>query len=269
MGQLNMIQKKMLGNTGISVSQIGLGTVKFGRNQKIYYPDAFTLPSDKEILALLDCAQELGINILDTAPAYGTSEERLGKLLNDRQHWILCTKVGEEFINGESFFDFSAANLRKSIERSLTRLHTDYLDLVLVHSNGEDKKIIDQDVFSTLANLKESGLIRAFGMSTKTIDGGLLAVDQSDVVMVTYNPVHTVEQSVIAHANEKNKGIFIKKGLASGHLQKIADTDPVQTAMQFIFREAGVSSLILGTLNQAHLKYNVQCASQVLRAKHL
>lgn len=266
-----MIKKTWLGNTGISVSQIGLGTVKFGRNQNIYYPETFSLPTDKEILALLECAEELGINVLDTAPAYGTSEERLGKLLSgQRQNWVLCTKVGEEFINGESFFDFSADHVRMSVERSLKRLHTDYLDIVLVHSNGEDKKIITQEaVFSTLDDLKKAGLIRAFGMSTKTIDGGLLAVDHSDVVMVTYNPAHTVEQSVIAHAKQKNKGVFIKKALSSGHLQKIAGDHPIQTAMQFIFREPGVSSIILGTLNPAHLKYNVQCAADALIAQNL
>src|ERR1700722_19228645 len=91
MGQIAaMIQKTQLGNTNISVSRIGLGTVKFGRNQKINYPTPFSLPSDKEILALLNCAQELGINVLDTAPAYGSSEERLGNLLNgQRSDWIL------------------------------------------------------------------------------------------------------------------------------------------------------------------------------------
>jgi len=261
-----MIQKTQLGNTNISVSRIGLGTVKFGRNQKINYPTTFSLPSDKEILALLSCAQELGINVLDTAPAYGNSEERLGNLLDgQRPDWILCTKVGEEFINGESSFDFSAIGIRKSIERSLKRLHTDYLDIVLVHSNGEDKKIITEDaVFLTLADMKKSGLIRSFGMSTKTIDGGILAVDHSDVVMVTYNPVHTAEQPVIAYAQQKNKGIFIKKALASGHLQKIAAHDPIQATMQLIFAEPGVDSVILGTLNQAHLKYAIDCAEQAL-----
>jgi len=261
-----MIQKTLLGNTTILVSRIGLGTVKFGRNQKINYPATFSLPSDKEILALLNCAQELGINVLDTAPAYGSSEERLGKLLHgQRSDWILCTKAGEEFINGESSFDFSAAGIRNSIERSLKRLHTDYLDIVLVHSNGEDKKIITEDaVFLTLADMKKSGLIRSFGMSTKTLDGGILAVDYADVVMVTYNPVHTAEQPVIVYAQQKNKGILIKKALASGHLQKISTDDPVQTAMQFIFREPGVSSVILGTLSQTHLEYNIKCAKQVL-----
>jgi predicted aldo/keto reductase-like oxidoreductase len=104
-------------------------------------------------------------------------------------------------------------------------------------------------------------------MSTKIIEGGLLAVEQSDVVMVTYNPIQTMEQPVIAYAKQKNKGIFIKKALCSGHLQQIKEQDPVQAAMQFIFLEPGVSSIIVGTLNEAHLKYNVQCAEQALRAQ--
>lgn len=256
------MKKIILGNTHLSVSRIGLGTVKFGRNQQVKYPDPFDLPTDHTILDLLAHAQELGINLLDTAPAYGASEERLGKLLGkNRHHWVLCTKVGEEFINGQSHFDFSEKQVRFSIDRSLKRLNTDYLDLVLVHSNGEDKKIIEENgIFDVLNTLKESGKIRAFGMSSKTIEGGMLAVEHSDVVMVTYNPMDTAEQLVIAHAHKKNKGVLIKKALASGHLQKISENDPIQEAMYFIFQQPGVSSIVLGTLNKAHLTYNVKCA---------
>ena len=259
-----MIPKIRLGATEILISRIGLGTVKFGRNTKINYPEKFDLPSDTSSLALLDYAQELGINLLDTAPAYGTSEERLGKLIkNQRRDWVLCTKVGEEFVEDESSFYFSTEHIQKSIQRSLQRLQTDYLDIVLVHSNGDDKKIIEEEsVFSVLAEMKKSGLIRAFGMSTKTIEGGMLAVDQSDIVMVTYNPIQIEEQSVIAYAAEKNKGVFIKKALVSGHLQKISGDDPVQAAMNFIFKEPGVTSVITGTLDQAHLKHNVQSAEK-------
>ena len=58
--------------------------------------------------ALLDRARALGINLLDTAPAYGTSEARLGKLLaGERADWILCTKVGESFDGRISTHDFS------------------------------------------------------------------------------------------------------------------------------------------------------------------
>jgi aryl-alcohol dehydrogenase-like predicted oxidoreductase len=263
-----MIPKRTLGGTDMAVSVIGLGTVKIGRNQQVHYPAGFELPTDKAILNLLACAKELGINLLDTAPAYGSSEERLGSLLkNDRAEWILSTKVGEEFVNGASHFDFSAAAIRHSVERSLKRLKTDYLDIVLVHSNGEDKTLIEErDVFATLAELKTAGLIRSFGMSTKTVEGGLMAVNHSDIVMVTHNPTYTAEQSVITYAHQKHKGIFIKKALASGHLQKISEQgDPVALAMQCIFQEPGVSSVIVGTLNPDHLKQNVLSAEPFVR----
>jgi aryl-alcohol dehydrogenase-like predicted oxidoreductase len=72
------LPKQKLGATGLDVSVLGLGTVKFGRNQKIKY-DFFELPSDDAILTLLDDALSLGVNLLDTAPAYGTSGRAVGK----------------------------------------------------------------------------------------------------------------------------------------------------------------------------------------------
>ena len=259
------MKKVFLANTGIEVSCVGFGTVKFGRNEGVKYPESFELPNENQMTGLLDLAQELGINLLDTAPAYGDSEERLGKILKGRRHeWVICTKAGEEFVNGESFYEFSKDKIRKSIERSLQRLKTDYLDIVLIHSNGEDEKIIKEDhVFETLADMKKEGLIRAYGMSTKTVAGGILAVDQSDVVMVTYNPQSVEERPVIQHAKEKNKGIFIKKAFASGHLVA-SNEDAVLEALKFIFAEPGVTSVILGTLNPWHLIHNVKCAEQVI-----
>jgi aryl-alcohol dehydrogenase-like predicted oxidoreductase len=263
-----MLKQNVLADTGISVSAIGLGTVKFGRNEQVQYPEKFALPDDAQILELLAVAQELGINLLDTAPAYGSSEERLGTLLkNQRAQWVLSTKVGENFIEGKSSFDFSPEGVQQSIERSLKRLHTDYLDIVLIHSNGEDTKIIEENaIFETLAELKQAGKIRSYGMSTKTVAGGLLALQHSDIVMVTHNPTYAAEKSVIDYAHANNKGVFIKKALASGHLQKIAGSDPVLAALKFIFSEAGVSSVILGTLKPEHLRYNVACASTVIHA---
>jgi aryl-alcohol dehydrogenase-like predicted oxidoreductase len=252
----------LINNTDIHVSPAGLGTVKFGRNQKINYPSSFDLPSDKEIIMLLSYAKDLGINLLDTAPAYGSSEERLGQLLkNQRQDWVICSKAGEEFINGESSYDFTPAAIRSSVERSLKRLHTDYIDILMIHSNGDDEKIIlEYGALETLNDLKKAGLIRATGMSTKTVAGGLLAVEQSDVVMATYNPTLTTEQPVLAHAHKNNKAIFIKKAFASGHLPTISSAeDPIQAALNFICKEPGVTSIIFGTLNQEHLAHNIKC----------
>ena len=255
-----VLQKRTLGQSGIMVSCLGLGTVKFGRNQGVKYPENFALPSDDTISSLLDQAQSLGINFLDTAPAYGSSEQRLGRLLTQRKDWVICTKVGEEFITGKSFYNFSKQHVRDSIERSLRNLKTDYLDLVLVHSDGNDIAIIDStECLETLIELKEAGLIRAIGMSTKSVEGGIKASDLTDVVMVTYNPSNNENIEVIEYASKKNKGVIIKKALNSGYDCK----EDLKKNFDFSLNEDGVTSVVFGTINEDHLASNVACAIQV------
>jgi aryl-alcohol dehydrogenase-like predicted oxidoreductase len=258
----------LLGSTGLRISPLGLGTVKFGRNQGVKYPRLFELPSDREALALLELAWELGINLLDTAPAYGESEERLGRLLRQcRRDWVIVTKVGEEFRDGVSRFDFSAAATRASVERSLRRLGAETLDAVLIHSSGDDLAILErEEVLPTLRDLQQTGLIRAAGMSSKTIAGGLRAVECCDVVMVTYNLAQREELPVIQAAHAAGKGILIKKGLLSGHLDLVANSDPAQAALKLIFAEPGVGSVVVGTLNQEHLRANAAAAQRLYHA---
>lgn len=246
-----------LGQTGLIVSCVGLGTVKFGRNTGLKYPDTFSLPTDQAILELLATAKDLGVNLLDTAPAYGSSEERLGKLLKGQRHeWIVSTKAGEAFDGHHSNFDFSKKAIQQSVENSLRKLQTDYLDIVLIHSNGDDVALIERDaVFETLSVLKRDGKIRAYGISTKTVAGGLLALQHADIVMMAYHPDYIEEEVVIQEAHQQRKGIFIKKAFASGHSQH-----SVQAIMQFIFKQPGVSSVIVGTLNPKHLHENVVAA---------
>ena len=255
-----------LGATGPRVSPLGLGTVKFGRNRGVHYPRAFELPSDREALALLELAWELGINLLDTAPAYGASEERLGRLLRQcRRDWVIVTKVGEEFRDGVSRFDFSAAATRASVERSLRRLGVDTLDAVLIHSSGDGWAILEREaVLPTLLDLKRGGLVRAVGMSTKTVAGGLRAVECCDLVMVTYNLHQREELPVIHAAQAAGKGVLVKKGLLSGHLDQTAQSDPVLASLRLIYAEPGVSSVVVGTLNPGHLRANVAAVERVL-----
>lgn len=263
-----MLKTRPLGQTGLEITPIGLGTVKLGRNQKVNYPGTFTLPDDDQASRLLAQARELGINLIDTAPAYGTSEERLGKLLaKERHHWVISTKVGEEFADGLSTFNFTPEHLRFSIERSLRRLRSDYLDMVLVHSDGNDCDIIEgYGVFAELEELKRAGLIRAYGMSTKTLEGGLLTAQHADAVMVTYNLNQRDEEAVIDKCYQLNKGVLIKKALASGHIHQAHSTrgDFVQDSMDFIFAHPGVSSAIIGTINPQHLRDNLDKALTAL-----
>ncbi len=264
---MSILEKRRLGQTGLEVSCLGLGTVKFGRNQGVKYPHDFDLPDDNAVRSLLDNASELGINLLDTAPAYGVSEERLGRLLKDTESWVVCSKVGEEFQNGQSIFDFSAGNIRSSVERSLRRLNRDWLDIVLVHSDGNDLAIIDHsDCIDELQKIKQSGLIRSFGISTKTVEGGLRAVQCADVVMISFNPLVREDEKVIEEAAKRDRGVLVKKGLLSGHLDSLPDSsiDPVEQSLRFIFSKQGISSVIVGTINNDHLKHNAECATRAI-----
>ncbi|WP_437422166.1 aldo/keto reductase [Stutzerimonas chloritidismutans] len=255
-----------LGSTGLNVSPLGLGTVKLGRDQGVKYPSGFRIPDDAQARQLLALARDLGINLIDTAPAYGVSEERLGPLLaGQREEWVIVSKAGEEFIDGQSQFDFSPAHTRLSVERSLTRLRTDRIELVLVHSNGNDVDILRHSgVYETLADLKREGKILAYGLSGKTVEGGLLALEQGDCAMVTYNLNEQAERPVIDYAQAHAKGILVKKALASGHACLTSGDDPVRLSFEQLFAHPGVAAAIVGTINPKHLSDNVQTAASVL-----
>lgn len=246
-----------LGNSGIMVSPLGLGTVKLGRNQGVKYPQGFELPDDTDALTLLQTARELGINLIDTAPAYGLAEARLGQLLPRlagyrREHWVLVSKAGENFVHGVSQFDFSPEAINASVENSLRLLGTDYLDAVLLHSDGLDEageRFLP--AVAALNALKRQGRIRLTGFSGKTLAGGLLMVDCVDVLMVTYNEQETDQLPVIEAAAGRGRGVLIKKALASGHSH---DPGPALAAVAAV---PGVASVVVGTLSPAHMQANM------------
>jgi aryl-alcohol dehydrogenase-like predicted oxidoreductase len=244
---------KPLGTTGINLSPIGLGTVKFGRNQGVKYPSGFDIPDESSLADLLALAKDLGVNTLDTAPAYGLSEERLGRLLHgQREDWVIIGKAGEEFENGHSNYDFSPQHFALSLERSLKRLQTDYIDIFLVHSDGNDESALSDDLIAAMQDFKSRGLVRAIGASTKTTEGGLRALDTMDAVMIAYHQDYQDEQPVLEKAAALGKGALLKKILASGHNTDIA------AALEFCFKQPAVTSAIIGTINPAHLKDNIE-----------
>lgn len=246
------MELRPLGSTGLQVSLLGLGTVKFGRNAGVKYPRPFDLPDDGHVVGLLEEARRLGINLLDTAPAYGSSEERIGRLLpGRREDWVIVSKAGEFFEAGESRFDFSPAAIQASVEGSLRRLRTDYLDAVLLHSDGMAE---DGERFlpaaAMLDRLKRDGKLRATGFSGKTLDGGLKMVNCTDLLMVTYNPAQRGELPVIEAAGRMGKGVLIKKALASGHAAAPEQALAEAAAL------TGVSAIVVGTVSADNLRRN-------------
>lgn len=260
-----MLTPRPLGQTGLNVSPLGLGTVKLGRNRAVNYPGGpLELPTDVQAADLLRLAQKLGITTIDTAPAYGESEERIGRILGScggRDRWTLITKAGEEFdpATGESRYDFSPAAITASVERSLRRLKVNNVDAVLLHSDGRDEWIIKESgALDALARLKKKGIIRAIGISTKTAEGAMLAATLCDAIMVTLNATDQSNLPAIRAAAERGVGVLIKKALASGHA-------PAGSALRLCLAEPGVSSVIVGTLNPSHLEAN---AREAERAGH-
>ncbi|HRQ72564.1 MAG TPA: aldo/keto reductase [Phycisphaerales bacterium] len=245
------MQSRPLGSTGIMVSPLGLGTVALGRAEGLKYPKPVRIPSDEEASALLRRARELGVNLIDTAPAYGLSEERLGSLLRgERGDWVVVTKAGEEFYQR---YDFSPDSIVRSVERSLTRLRTDYLDAVLLHSDGVVEAGAGADeAYDALARLRERGLVRAIGASTKTEAGADRATERCDVVMLTCNEQETAMTGAIERAHSRGLGVLVKKPLGSGHARDAA------RAIRFVFDHPGVTAAIVGTTNPDHLADNVR-----------
>ena len=245
------MEYRPLGATGIDVSVLGLGTVKLGRDSGVNYAQPFRLPTMREAKRLIDRAHSLGINLIDTAPAYGTSEERLGELLaGQRERWVIVTKVGEEFDGTRSSHDFSPEHATMSVHRSLQRLGTDWLDVVLIHSDGNDERILnEQGTLDCLKHLKEQGLIRAVGISHKSTGGARAAMDMgADVLMATLNPKDLSQAEVIEQAGEQRCGILVKKALSGGREEP--------RSLRLAVQHPGVSSAVVGTLDPEHLAAN-------------
>jgi len=185
-------------------------------------------------------------------------------LKGQRNSWLICSKVGEEFEQGASHFNFSPEHTLKSVRRSLARLETDVIDIVLVHSDGNDLAIIEEmGTLQALEELKLQGLIRAYGVSTKTVEGGLAAAEVSDVVMLTYNLAQQEERPVLDACARLGKGALIKKALASGHLAQDC-ADPVQASMDLVFGHPGTTAAIIGTITPSHLQANVEAVRRVI-----
>ena len=243
--------RRRLGNTGIGVSALGLGTVKFGRNTGVDYPRAYQLPSDGRIADLLAAAQREGINLLDTAPAYGSSEARIGEAIEGhRDDWILCTKAGEEFDGSASHYDFSEDAILKSCEASLARLRTQSLDILLLHSDGRPVEEIESaGAFRALSRLKREGTVRAVGFSGKSALDAEAAMSRSDVLMCTIHNTYRDEVPIASKAADLCVGVLVKKPLARGFpgsSKTIGETANL----------VGVTSVVVGTLSPDHLAAN-------------
>lgn len=149
------MEYRKLGNSGIKVSPICLGTMMFGERT-----DA------AEAGRIVDSARTAGVNFIDTADVYakGESERVVGKLIaGDREQWVLATKVGNAMGKGPNDAGLSRGWMMRAIDASLRRLNTDWVDIYYFHLDDPSTPI--EESLIAMGEIIAAGKVRYFGVS--------------------------------------------------------------------------------------------------------
>jgi 1-deoxyxylulose-5-phosphate synthase len=211
------MNKRQLGKTGISVSEVAFGGVEIGMPYGIGVESAADMPTEAEAIELLHAALDAGINFFDTARQYGQSETIMGKAFAGRREQVViatkCKHLGAPL----------PANLRKvvesSLDESLSALQTEYADIYMLHDS--DPKVFQHpDVVKVFTELKRAGGIKATGISTYTPEETRLAIQSGhwDVIQVPFNLMDQRQEALFEQAAEKGIGIVIRSVLMKGLL---------------------------------------------------
>lgn len=247
---------------------MGLGLIGIGREWG-HAPSS--VPSEKEALAFLDFAYELGIKFFDTAASYGNSEERLGKFLkrlstSERQTITVATKFGDHWDEQRdtAYVDHSFDALRTSLERSLERLGR--IDLMQIHKATVEA--LHSDSVCRAAELARTIGISVLGASVSDEQAGQLACEDEklSVIQLPYNQNNLKLAKVIKLAQQKGKTILINRPYNMGALLyqdgKQVDFERRVAAYRHVLGIQFKGVILTGTKSQPHLAENWKAFNQ-------
>ena len=223
---------RKLGRTGLEVSEISLGTWAFGNN-------VYGGVAEKDGINTIHAGIDLGINLFDTAPQYGTDKQDgvaeivLGKALKGKRDKVhISSKFGRNpCIEGGSSL-FYKSRVIESVEESLKRLQTDYIDVLFFHSPFSPDEIKD-DVWEGLEQVKKQGKVRyvahSISMFHQTEDMARLWAkeDKIDVIQVVLSLMNRESQQLIEELQKYPIGVFARECLANGFLSGAIKKDTV------------------------------------------
>lgn len=274
------MQQTTLGRTGLTISKLGAGLAEIGNG----------LTADQARL-VLNAALDSGINFLDTAACYGTSEQLVGETVATRRgEYVLASKCGH-VAGGWSGEDWTRETLEHSINRSLERLKTDHLDLLQLHSCAVET-LEEGTVIEVVQQAKIAGKTRFIGYSGDNaaarwaVDSGLFDTLQTSFNLVDQRAYST---GLLAAAKEQNMGVIVKRPIANGawgasmapstyaeeyfrRAQELladgpldaAPQDRILLAMGFTFGHSEIDTAIIGTQNPAHMRSNIDMVESQL-----
>jgi len=211
--------------TGLQVSEIGLGAFPIsGMWQRADGSNVgWTGTDDRESIALIHRAEELGINLIDTAEGYGDGHSELltGKALKDRRdRWVVATKVQPNLGIDENSSDEGAVRRRiiPACEGSLQRMQMETIDLYQLHAIPHEWAM--PVVMETLAQLKTAGKIRWYGISTNNREAidKLRTFGPIHLLQIGYNLLERSADPLLTWAKAENIGTLIRVPLAKGML---------------------------------------------------
>ena len=275
---------RKLGRTGLMISEIGLGC-----GGKFAFPET----SDDEIVRATNLALDSGVNFLDTGSNYGLghSEIRIGKLFKHRRKdFYLATKCGSHLILEEGKEpavkrDFSYDGLISSVQDSLKRMQTDYVDLLQFHTATAKALEKDGEALAALLEMKKRGYCRYLGASCdgdraiEAINTGILDCIQISFNVAAQEPI----AKILPLAQKENIGVIVKEPVANVffmgipkpgedyawqhatwercqkflYLKDIAKPKPVQAALQFVLAQPAVTTAIVASVTADHMKGNL------------
>jgi aryl-alcohol dehydrogenase-like predicted oxidoreductase len=208
------LRYKKFGNTGLTVSEIGLGTWAYGN-------DYFGSVDDNQSIDAIRASIDEGVNLIDTAPAYGAghAEEVVGKAIRGlRDKVIITTKCGVIREPGKFIRDLRPETIRRDLEGSLKRLGVDYIDVYLLHWPDENTPL--EVSIEEIAKLKGTGKFRYFGVSNfslKKIDI-ISKTIPVEVLQPQYSVLFRDRKELMEACAKRGIGIMTYGSLAGGML---------------------------------------------------
>jgi aryl-alcohol dehydrogenase-like predicted oxidoreductase len=287
------IMKRALGHTGADVTILSYGAMELRGQPR--GPEI----TDEDAGRLLNAVLDGGINLIDTSPDYGRSEELIGTYVSHRRdEFFLASKCGcliEIPADTPPPYphDYSQKNVRADVEQSLRRLRTDRLDLVQVHMSPSKAVLEENHTVEMLKELQAEGKVRFIGMSGILPDlPGHIAMNVFDVFQIPYSAVQRDHENLITEAADKGAGTLIRGGAARGAASEeknwsvgpltqqpgVGQQNWEAAGIDDLLAEAGIgrqefilrftlshpalSTTIVGTANPAHLAGNIATAEK-------